>query len=151
MVPLKHEAPAKGKSRACRPCVGLFLTPGRPSIPAVIPAWSSRVFTVMVWSARGAFYGVFGTPAVSLPTFSRACNLLGIRDHATVFPQSADDKNITEVAMAANAPLPVPTTSIPVAGFKDVYNVAAVEKALQDLPPSANEALRALYEKILRG
>src|SRR4029079_15136756 len=52
--------------------------------------------------------------------------------------------------MAANAPLPVPTASIPLAGFKDVYNVAAVEKALQDLPPSANEALRALYEKMLR-
>jgi ATP-dependent Lon protease len=52
--------------------------------------------------------------------------------------------------MAANAPLPVPTASIPVAGFKDVYNVAAVEKALQDLPPSANDALRALYEKMLR-
>jgi len=52
--------------------------------------------------------------------------------------------------MAANAPLPVPTASIPLAGFKDVYNVAAVEKALQDLPPSANDALRALYEKMLR-
>ena len=52
--------------------------------------------------------------------------------------------------MAANASLPVPTSSIPLAGFKDVYNVAAVEKALQDLPQSANEALRALYEKMLR-
>jgi ATP-dependent Lon protease len=52
--------------------------------------------------------------------------------------------------MAANAPLPVPTPSIPLAGFKDVYNVAAVEKALQELPQSANEALRALYEKMLR-
>jgi ATP-dependent Lon protease len=52
--------------------------------------------------------------------------------------------------MAASAPLPVPTASIPVAGFKDVYNVAAVEKALQELPQSANEALRALYEKMLR-
>ena len=52
--------------------------------------------------------------------------------------------------MAASAPLPVPTASIPVAGFKDVYNIAAVEKALQDLPQSANEALRALYEKMLR-
>jgi len=52
--------------------------------------------------------------------------------------------------MAASASLPVPTATIPVAGFKDVYNVAAVEKALQDLPPSANEALRALYEKMLR-
>jgi ATP-dependent Lon protease len=40
--------------------------------------------------------------------------------------------------------------SIPIAGFKDVYDVPAVEKALQELPPSANEALRATYEKMLR-
>ncbi len=40
--------------------------------------------------------------------------------------------------------------SIPVAGFKDVYEVGAVEKALHELPPSANEALRAVYEKMLR-
>jgi ATP-dependent Lon protease len=52
--------------------------------------------------------------------------------------------------MAAIAPVPHPTASIPVAGFKDVYEVSAVEKALQDLPQSANESLRALYEKMLR-
>src|SRR2546430_17582361 len=40
--------------------------------------------------------------------------------------------------------------SIPIAGFKDVYEVPTVEKALQDLPASANEALRAVYEKMLR-
>jgi ATP-dependent Lon protease len=40
--------------------------------------------------------------------------------------------------------------SIPVAGFKDVYDVAAVEKALSDLAPGANDALRAVYEKMLR-
>jgi ATP-dependent Lon protease len=40
--------------------------------------------------------------------------------------------------------------AIPIAGFKDVYDVANVEKALQELSPSANEALRALYEKMLR-
>jgi hypothetical protein len=40
--------------------------------------------------------------------------------------------------------------AIPVAGFKDVYNVADVGKALQELTPSANEGLRALYEKMLR-
>ena len=39
---------------------------------------------------------------------------------------------------------------IPIAGFKDVYNVSGVEKALQALGPSANEALRAVYEKMLR-
>ena len=43
-----------------------------------------------------------------------------------------------------------PAAPIPVAGFKDVYEVAAVEKALQDLPQTANDALRALYEKMLR-
>ena len=38
----------------------------------------------------------------------------------------------------------------PIAGFKDLYDVASVEKALQELAPSANEALRALYEKMVR-
>ncbi|HEX9432526.1 MAG TPA: AAA family ATPase [Burkholderiales bacterium] len=42
------------------------------------------------------------------------------------------------------------TVTIPIAGFKDVYDVPAVEKALQDLAPSANDALRAVYEKMLR-
>jgi ATP-dependent Lon protease len=40
--------------------------------------------------------------------------------------------------------------AIPIAGFKDVYDVPAVEKALHELSPSANEALRALYDKMLR-
>jgi ATP-dependent Lon protease len=39
---------------------------------------------------------------------------------------------------------------IPIAGFKDVYDVPLVEKALQELPAGANEALRALYDKMLR-
>src|SRR5262245_25786775 len=42
------------------------------------------------------------------------------------------------------------SVTIPIAGFKDVYDVPTVEKALQDLPPGANEALRATYEKMLR-
>jgi ATP-dependent Lon protease len=42
------------------------------------------------------------------------------------------------------------SVSIPIAGFKDVYDVPRVEKALHDLPTGANEALRALYEKMLR-
>src|SRR4029453_10966457 len=42
------------------------------------------------------------------------------------------------------------SVSIPIAGLKDVYDVAGVEKALHELPASANEALRALYEKMLR-
>ena len=41
-------------------------------------------------------------------------------------------------------------TCIPIAGFKDVYDVADVDKALQELPATANEALRAVYEKMLR-
>jgi ATP-dependent Lon protease len=52
--------------------------------------------------------------------------------------------------MSSNVALPVPSPTIPLAGFKDVYDVAKVERALQDLPGSANEALRALYEKMLR-
>jgi len=42
------------------------------------------------------------------------------------------------------------SVAIPIAGFKDVYDVPVVEKALQDLSPGANEALRAVYEKMLR-
>src|SRR5689334_13198586 len=42
------------------------------------------------------------------------------------------------------------SVSIPIAGFKDVYDVPRVEKALQELSPGANEALRALYEKMLK-
>ncbi|HVC11638.1 MAG TPA: AAA family ATPase [Burkholderiales bacterium] len=41
-------------------------------------------------------------------------------------------------------------SSIPIAGFKDVYAVADVERALQGLPPSASEGLRALYDKMVR-
>ena len=40
--------------------------------------------------------------------------------------------------------------AIPIAGFKDVYDVSTVEKALHELSPTANEALRALYEKMMR-
>jgi len=52
--------------------------------------------------------------------------------------------------MSANmANLPA-GSCIPIAGFKDVYDVPLVERALQELPASANEALRALYDKMLR-
>jgi ATP-dependent Lon protease len=43
----------------------------------------------------------------------------------------------------------VPAT-LPVAGFKDVYDVAQVDRALHELPMSANEALKATYEKMLK-
>src|SRR3954470_23023973 len=42
------------------------------------------------------------------------------------------------------------SVSIPIAGFKDVYEVPRVERALQDLSPASSEALRATYEKMLR-
>src|SRR6267142_1706060 len=42
------------------------------------------------------------------------------------------------------------SVTIPIAGFKDVYDVGGVEKALHELSPTANEALRAVYEKMLR-
>jgi ATP-dependent Lon protease len=41
-------------------------------------------------------------------------------------------------------------SAIPIAGFKDVYDVSAVERALHELSAGANEALRSLYEKMLR-
>lgn len=42
------------------------------------------------------------------------------------------------------------SVTIPIAGFKDVYELPAVEKALQELPSGGNEALRAVYEKMLK-
>ena len=42
------------------------------------------------------------------------------------------------------------TVTIPIAGFRDVYDVPSVEKALHQLSPTANEALRSVYEKMLR-
>ena len=40
--------------------------------------------------------------------------------------------------------------NIPVAGFKDLYDTSCVARALQELPLSANEALRAVYERMLK-
>jgi ATP-dependent Lon protease len=40
--------------------------------------------------------------------------------------------------------------NIPIAGFTDVYDISAVDRALQDLPASASEALKSTYEKMLR-
>jgi ATP-dependent Lon protease len=52
--------------------------------------------------------------------------------------------------MSSNVSLPVPSPTIPLAGFKDVYDTGEVERALHELAPSASDALRALYEKMLR-
>ncbi|MBI3376704.1 MAG: AAA family ATPase [Betaproteobacteria bacterium] len=49
--------------------------------------------------------------------------------------------------MSASVTTPL---AIPIAGFRDVYAVAGVEKALSELTPTANESLRATYEKMLR-
>ena len=40
--------------------------------------------------------------------------------------------------------------NIPIAGFIDVYDVGAVDRALQELPASASEALKSTYEKMLK-
>ena len=53
------------------------------------------------------------------------------------------------MATAANFPAVV-SSSIPVAGFKDVYDVAVVENALRQLTSSTSEALKSTYEKMLR-
>lgn len=55
--------------------------------------------------------------------------------------------------MSATANLPAVTRKgvhIPIAGFKDVYDVDGVERALQELPSGANESLKATYEKMIK-
>src|SRR5262245_46259751 len=55
--------------------------------------------------------------------------------------------------MSATANLPaVPRkgVQIPIAGFKDVYDLDGVERALQELPAGANESLKATYEKMIK-
>jgi len=55
--------------------------------------------------------------------------------------------------MNANASLPAPKGSISIAGFKDIYQVPRVELALnelQDLGSGANEALRAVYHRMIK-
>jgi len=39
---------------------------------------------------------------------------------------------------------------LPIAGFKDLYHVANVERALQELPDGASDSLRTLYEKMIK-
>jgi ATP-dependent Lon protease len=55
--------------------------------------------------------------------------------------------------MSATANVPAVTrqpVNIPIGGFKDVYDVDAVDRALAELPPSANDALKVTYEKMLK-
>jgi len=55
--------------------------------------------------------------------------------------------------MPAKTNLPAVTrkvVDIPIGGFKEVYDVEAVDRALADLPAGASEALKATYEKMLK-
>jgi ATP-dependent Lon protease len=55
--------------------------------------------------------------------------------------------------MSATANLPAVArgpVNIPIAGFKEVYDVEAVDRALAELPAGANEALKTTYEKMLK-
>ena len=56
-----------------------------------------------------------------------------------------DSSNIAGNGGGTNFPV-----TLPIAGFKDVYDVAQVDRALQELPVSANEALKTTYAKMLR-
>jgi ATP-dependent Lon protease len=46
--------------------------------------------------------------------------------------------------------LPTGGSSFSIAGFKQVYSTQAVESALDELSPGANDALRTTYEKMIR-
>lgn len=54
------------------------------------------------------------------------------------------------MAATANLPAVKRPVHIPIAGFKDVYDVEVVDRALQELAPGASEALKATYEKMIR-
>jgi len=51
----------------------------------------------------------------------------------------------------ANLPVPrKPAVDLPIAGFKDIYDVESVDRALQELAPGASDALRSTYEKMIK-
>ena len=55
--------------------------------------------------------------------------------------------------MSVTANLPAvtrPPVTIPLAGFKEIYDLDRVDRALAELPAGANEALKAAYEKMLK-
>jgi len=55
------------------------------------------------------------------------------------------------MGMTANLPAVARQgVNIPIAGFKDVYSVDTVERALQELPSGASESLKATYEKMIK-
>lgn len=54
------------------------------------------------------------------------------------------------MSATANVPAVARPVSIPIAGFKDVYDVDSVDRALAELPAGASEALKSTYEKMLK-
>lgn len=50
----------------------------------------------------------------------------------------------------ANLPTRRKPVNIPIAGFKEIYDLDAVDRALQELPASASDALKATYEKMIK-
>jgi ATP-dependent Lon protease len=52
--------------------------------------------------------------------------------------------------MPAASSVASPAPRIAIAGFKQVYDPGRVESALGELPPGASDALRAVYEKMIR-
>jgi ATP-dependent Lon protease len=64
-----------------------------------------------------------------------------------------EEANQEVPTMPATANVPAVTRrplNIPIAGFKDVYDVDAVDRALAELPQGANDALKSTYEKMLK-
>lgn len=51
---------------------------------------------------------------------------------------------------SASAGSPGVGSGLSIAGFRQIYSTAQVENALEELPANANEALKSIYEKMLR-
>ncbi len=54
------------------------------------------------------------------------------------------------MSQSARTTEPGKTPGIAIAGFKQIYSTVRVESALEELSPTANEALRTMYEKMIR-
>src|SRR3954453_7591114 len=87
----------------------------------------------------GPTYGVYAETGSALNRSYRAYTLHKAGLRGKFFRQLSREKQMTAAAL-----------SIPIAGFKDVYDVAEVDRALQELPASANEALKSTYEKMIK-
>src|SRR3954471_10669695 len=87
----------------------------------------------------GPTYGVYAETGSALNRSYRAYTLHKAGLRGKFFRQLSREKQMTAAAL-----------SIPIAGFKDVYDITAVDRALQELPASANEALKSTYEKMIK-